>query len=278
MSLQDDLLQEILEVGPLELDHLQVAISRHNIRIVCGGHHQVVEDALPPLLGPVMDDVVTHHLVHEVNPFHVFLVVGLGCRDHARVATRLPLLSGRESWTGHTLALCPATLQRTARPSVPPCTGASPVLHSSAAGQSAGSYDCSGLCHMQVRQQVSACVKVVEVHLRVLPVQVVDKVCHKTVCQTTFLSSRCPAGVHLELGQVTSVTFCKDPHLDAPLDQFHWQVLAKSKSALELDHTFIYRVRHVLIVQKVNKPPYLHELVSFGNCRCWPGGGSAKSN
>ena len=78
---QDDLLQEILEVGPLGLDHLRVAISRHNIRIVCGGHHQVVEDAPPPLLGPVMDDVITHHLVHEVNPFHVFLVVGHGCRD-----------------------------------------------------------------------------------------------------------------------------------------------------------------------------------------------------
>lgn len=43
------------------------------------GHQQVLEDAPPPLLRPVLDYVVTNHLVHEVNTLHVLLEVGHGC-------------------------------------------------------------------------------------------------------------------------------------------------------------------------------------------------------
>ena len=128
---------------------------------------------------------------------------------------------------------------------------------------------CVHLSDFQVRQQVGARLEVVEVHLSVLPIQMVDQICHNPVSEDAFLSPRFPSRVDLEPGQVASVTFRENPNLHAPLVWLRWQVLAERKPAPETDHTLVNRVlpiwdvdRLELFVEKVHKLPNLHELVS----------------
>ena len=76
---QGNFLQEILKVWLLRLHHVRVAVLCHDIGIVCAGHHQVVENTSPPLSGSMM--LVAYHLIHQVDAFHVRLVVRQGCWD-----------------------------------------------------------------------------------------------------------------------------------------------------------------------------------------------------
>ena len=133
---QDDLFREILKIWPLGRHHLWAGVPGHNVRVVSRGHHQIMEDAPPPFLGPMLDDVISDHWVHQVYPLHVLLVVSHDCGDcHLLSATAqsyTPRHGSHRSrvmevgqdthwlWTGHTLALCPVTQQTTAHPSEPP--------------------------------------------------------------------------------------------------------------------------------------------------------------
>ena len=64
----------------LSLRLFWVGVLGNDIAVVDTGGEEVEEDSSPPLLRPMMEHVVPHHLIHQVDSFHV-LLVGL---EHGR--------------------------------------------------------------------------------------------------------------------------------------------------------------------------------------------------
>ena len=64
----------------LSLHVFWIGVLGNDIAVVDTGSEEVEEDSSPTLLRPMMEHIIPHHLIHQVDSFHV-LLVGL---EHGR--------------------------------------------------------------------------------------------------------------------------------------------------------------------------------------------------
>ena len=69
-----DILHEDLEIWPRLLHSNLTKVELGDDKSIVDAHHQAVKaDRSPPLPGPVVDQIVLHHLVAEVNSLYELL-------------------------------------------------------------------------------------------------------------------------------------------------------------------------------------------------------------